>query len=74
MVLPAGMEIEDARYEKQHVLLLKKNVYRLKQASANWCDMPKEGLQITCFHESVDNPCVFLKGSNKKDCVKIKQF
>jgi hypothetical protein len=64
MELPAGMEVEGARHEKQHVLLLKKKLYGLKQASANWYDMLKEGLQIRGFHESVADPCVFLKGSN----------
>ena len=44
MELLAGMEIEGAKHEKQHVLLLKKIIYGRKQASANWCDMRKEGL------------------------------
>ena len=71
MELPAGMEIAGAKYEKQHVLLLKKNLYGLKQASANWYDMLKEGLQIRGFHESVADPCVFLKGSGDDTASKV---
>ena len=63
MELPAGMQIPGAAYPKQHVLLLKKSLYGLKQASANWYDKLKNSLQLRGFHESVANPCVFIKGS-----------
>ena len=63
MELPLGMEIPGAAYEKQHVLLLKKNLYGLKQAANSWYDMLKEGLRLRGFTESVADPCVFVKSS-----------
>ena len=51
--LPAGMGIKGAKHEKQHVVLLKKFSYELKQASVSttWYDMLKEGLQMRGFYE-----------------------
>ena len=46
---------------REYVLLLKKNLYGLKQASANWHDMLKSALQLIGFNESVADPCVFIK-------------
>ena len=59
MELPAGIEFRGTKHEKLHIVLLKEIVYRLKQASANWYTMLKEGLQIIGFHGPVTNPCVF---------------
>ena len=61
MELPAGMQIEGAAHPKHHVLLLRKSLYGLKQASANWYDKLKRSLQLRGFHESVADPCVFVK-------------
>ena len=59
-----GMEIGDGIGErKQHVLRLRKSLYVLKQASANWYDMLKKGLELRGFQESIVDPCVFLKKS-----------
>ena len=63
MEIPLGMEIPNATHEREYVLLLKKNLYGLKQASANWYDMLKKGLNLRGFKESVADPCVFVKGS-----------
>ena len=64
MELPKGMEIGNCVGErKQHVLRLKKSLYGLKQASANWYDMLKKGLELRGFQESLADPCVFLKKS-----------
>ena len=65
------MEVEGTKHENQHVLMLKKIVYALKQASNNWYDMLKKGLQIRGFRESVAGSCVFLKGPNKKTASKL---
>ena len=35
----------------------------MKQASANWYNKLKNSLQLRGFHESVADPCVFIKGS-----------
>ena len=58
-----GMELPNSEYKREYVLLLKKNLYGLKQASANWYDMLKTALQLRGFTESVADPCVFIKGS-----------
>ena len=63
MELPLGMEVSGNNGErKQHLLLLRKSLYGLKQASANWHDMLKKGLELRGFKESVADPCVFIKG------------
>ena len=67
MELPIGMDVpgfEDSR--KSHVLCLRRSLYGLKQASANWYDMLKQGLTLRGFKESIADPCVFIKqnGSN----------
>ena len=56
MELPIGMEIPGAAYEKQYVLLLKKNLYGLKQVANSWYDMLKEGLMLRGLVESVADP------------------
>ena len=62
MELPIGMEVESSNRErKEHGLCLRKSIYGLKQALANWCDMLKTGLEICGFKESVADPCVFIK-------------
>ena len=48
------------------MLLLKKKLHGLKQASDNWYDILIAGLGIRGFYESVADPCEFLKGSNNK--------
>ena len=63
MELPLGMEIPGAAYKRQHVLLLKKNLYGLKQAANSWYDMLKKGLKLRGFSESVADPCIFIKSS-----------
>ena len=49
----------------QHALCLKKSLFGLKQASANWYSMIKKGLEIKGFKESVADSFVFIKQSNK---------
>ena len=63
MEIPMGMQVPGSNYDREHVLLLKKNLYGLKQASANWYDMLKTALHLRGFKESVADPCVFIKGS-----------
>ena len=45
------------------MLLLKKKLYGLKQASANWHEMLKGGLELQGFKESTADPCVFIKST-----------
>ena len=59
MELPAGMEIEGQ--PKSHLLLLKKNLYGLKQASFNWHKKLKTALEERNFVESLSDPCVFIR-------------
>ena len=63
MEIPMGMELPNSEYKREYVLLLKKNLYGLKQASANWYDMLKTALQLRDFTESLADPCVFIQGS-----------
>ena len=70
MELPAGIENKGAKHVKQHVLLLEKYIYGLKQASANQYDTEGRPADER-FHESVAKPCVFLKGSNEKTVSKL---
>ena len=66
MELPIGMEV--TRYDgerNQHALCLKKILYRLNQASDNCHSMLKKVLELGGFKESVADPCVFIKQSNK---------
>ena len=68
MELPIGMEVGDSQQNRKiHVLRLKKSLYGLKQASANWHDMLKRGLESRGFSESVADPCVFIKQSTKQE-------
>ena len=47
MELPIGMEVPGSeRNNKFYVLRLRKSLYGLKQASANWYDMLNKGLEI----------------------------
>ena len=48
-------------YNKLYVLRLRKSLYGLKQASANWYDMLNKVLGVQGFKESVSDPCVFIK-------------
>ena len=59
MELPAGFEAQGA--DCSQVLKLKKNLYGLKQASANWYEMIKGGLERRKFTPSIIDPCVFYK-------------
>jgi len=62
MELPIGMEVPGSEQNRKvHLLRLKRSLYGLKQASANWYDMLKKGLQRRGFQESVADPCVFLR-------------
>jgi hypothetical protein len=59
--LPIGMEVKgDTGERRMKVLCLKKSLYGLKQASANWHDMLKRGLELRGFEESIADPCVFI--------------
>ena len=59
---PIGMEVPGSEeYNKIYVLRLRKSFYGLKQASDNWYDMLKKGLEIRGFKESVADRCVFIK-------------
>ena len=47
--------------QKRQVLQLLKNLYGLKQASHNWYEMIKKGLEDRGFVTSKADPCVFMK-------------
>ena len=66
MELPIGMEVTGYYGErKQHALCLKKSLYGIKKAFSHWHIMIKKVLEIRGFKESVADPCVFIKQSNK---------
>src|SRR6056300_1305894 len=60
MELPAGMELP-GQSSSGHLLLLKKNLYGLKQASYNWHQKLKTALEDRKFVESLSDPCVFIR-------------
>ena len=64
LLIGMGLTESDGK-RKQHALCLKKSLYGLKQASANWYRMLNKGLELRGFKESVANPCVLIKQSNK---------
>ena len=57
MELPAGMEIQG---KPNCLLKLRKSLYGLKQASANWHQTLKAALIDRNFVESLSDPCVFI--------------
>ena len=62
MEIPVGMTIgNDPDARKQYVLKLKKSLYGLKNASANWHQFLKKGLELRGFTESKADCCVFIK-------------
>ena len=61
MELPPGMDLGPGVPRRAYVLELKKSLYGLKQASANWYDCLKKGLEQRGFKESLSDPCVFMK-------------
>eukprot|EP00984_Skeletonema_dohrnii_P036409 scaffold37345_cov344-Skeletonema_dohrnii-CCMP3373.AAC.1 len=74
MELPIGMEVSSGnspQKPKQHLLRLRKSLYGLKQASANWHEYLKKGLQLRGFDESVADPCVFFKGTNVQNGAQV---
>ena len=61
MEIPIGMEVPGSEGNNNfYVLRLRKSLYGLKQASANWYFMLKKGLEIRGFKESVADPYVFI--------------
>ena len=55
--LPIGMEVPGSEgYNKLYVLRLRTSLYGLKQASTNWYDILKKGLETQSFKESVADP------------------
>ena len=64
MELPTGMDIDgDPESHKKYCLRLKKSLYGLKQAGANWFECLKKGLmgEGRDFIQSNVDPCVFYK-------------
>ena len=58
-MIPQEMKVE-AQFKPQ-ILKLEKNLYGLKQASRNWFEMIKKGLDQRGFSSSKADPCVFMK-------------
>ena len=59
MEIPQGTDVDDAW--KRQVLKLLKNLYGLKQASHNWYEMIKKGLEDRGFVTSKAYTCVFYE-------------
>ena len=57
MEMPYGFDCDGNR---GYVLKLNKNLYGLKQASYNWFNLIKSGLEARGYeHQSESDPCVF---------------
>ncbi len=61
MEIPPGIDVCDGANKRAYVIELKSSLYGLKQASANWYDCLKKGLERRGFKESKADPCVFIK-------------
>ena len=67
MELPIGMDVPRVQdSQKSHVLHHRQSLHGLKQASANWYDMLKQGLTLWGFNESIADPCIFIKQNDSK--------
>ena len=60
MELPLGVDVGE-EYEGEYLLKLKRNLYGLKQASHNWFNHLKEGLEHRGLRPSEVDPCLYLK-------------
>lgn len=60
MELPLGVSVGED-YEGEYLLKLKRNLYGLKQASHNWFNYLKDGLEHRGLHPSEVDPCLYLK-------------
>ena len=67
MEIPIGREVigSDGK-RKHHAFHLKKSIYGLKQASANWYSVIKKVIELRGFKESVADPCFFIKNQIKE--------
>ena len=61
MELPAGMELPGKSNSSTHLLLLRKNLFGLRQGSFNWHQKLKTALEDRKFMESLLDPCVFIR-------------
>ena len=57
MELPSGMESEG---NPNYLLKLRKSLFGLKHASANWRQILKAALIDRNFVESLSDPCIFI--------------
>ena len=59
--LPAGFHVENGDRNEEYVIVLEKNLYGTKQATANWFEMLRDNLLKEGFRQSAIDPCLFLK-------------
>ena len=62
--LPAGFQVDgqtEEDSERRKILKLNKSLYGLKQASYNWYEKLKKGLEDRGFKPSSIDPCLYLK-------------
>ena len=60
MEIPRGYEYS-GQSGTEYVMKLKKNLYGIKQAAANWNKMLTNGLKSPGFKQSDHDPCLFIK-------------
>ena len=60
MEMPVGVSADQGE-RHEYIIELKKSLYGLKQASLNWFNMLKEGLETRGYKCSNVDPCVFIK-------------
>ena len=60
MELPIGLDAPDGG-KRDYVMKLNKSIYGLNQASENWFDTLKAGLNFRYFEQLQVDPCVFLR-------------
>ena len=64
MYLPIGFQVDgetEEDSERSYVLKLNKSLYGLKQASFNWYEKLKTGLENRGFTSSKIDPCMYFK-------------
>ena len=63
LVLPAGFHVDGENGNGKYFHTLKKNLYETPQATANWFDMLKTGIEDKGLKLNKVDPCLFVRNN-----------